>query len=131
MTIQPAEDECYEPPPDEECDEFSSTLDLAANVRMGTRQMYMRGTSELVYFAVWQSHKIDGRWEKVVRVDCHHGTVHRHDFARSGDNEMAVLDVIPVKGGTSEFLGSWCTRIELVMQNEWEANLRRWHGDKE
>ncbi|MBX7265838.1 hypothetical protein KIF24_07205 [Micromonospora sp. Llam7] len=131
MTIRPAGDDCYEPPPDEDCEEFPTVIDLAPNVRMGVRTTYLRGTSRMVYFAIWQAIKVDGKWENVARVDCHHGTIHRHDFTRQGDNHVVVLDVIPVAGGASEVLDSWCTQVELIMQNEWEDNLRRWRGDRE
>ncbi|WP_157756632.1 hypothetical protein [Plantactinospora sp. KBS50] len=131
MTSQPPGENCYEPPPDDECEEFAATIDLAPNVRMGTRLVYLRGTSQLVYFAVWQAIKLDGRWERVARVDCHHGTIHRHDFTRSGRNQVTVLAAIPVASGSSELLDRWCTQVESIMQNEWEANVRRWRDDRE
>lgn len=127
MGVYPAGD-CYEPPPFEDCEEFSDSFDLAVGHRLGVRQVYIRGTSQLVYFAIWQSVDLDGKWHSVARIDCSEGTVHRHQFTRAGENRRTVLEVIPADHG-QEVVDRWYSPAEAMLQNDWEDNYRRWHGD--
>lgn len=97
---------------------------------MGFRQVYRKGTGEMVYFAIWQAIRHDDEWHPVARIDCSHATVHRHQFTRSGDNHRVVLAEIPMDHG-QELVDRWYEPAEIIMQNEWEDNIRRWHGDWE
>jgi hypothetical protein len=130
LTIYPPAELCYEPPPHEECEEFPNSYDLALGHRLGSRQIYLRGSSDLVYFSVWQSTKVDGQWVAVARIDCSHGTVHRHQFAADGGNRVTVLATIP-NDHSFEFIDHWHPRAARIMEDEWEANYWRWHGDRE
>ncbi|MDQ7903317.1 hypothetical protein RB614_02125 [Phytohabitans sp. ZYX-F-186] len=131
MTIYPlADDDCYQPPPDHECEEFQHHIDLAPGHRMGFRQVYRRGTSQMVYFAIWQAVRQDEEWHPVARIDCSHGTVHRHQFTQLGENHRIVLVEIPVERGR-EVVDRWYEPAEAMMQNDWVDNIRRWHGDQE
>jgi hypothetical protein len=130
MGVYPPDEECYEPPPYEDCEEFQTTIDLAPGHRLGTRQVYRAGTAELVYFAIWQSVLVDGRWQSVARIDCSHSTVHRHQFTRDGGNHRTDLERIPVDHGV-DVVDRWYGPAEAMLQNEWEDNYRRWHGDSE
>lgn len=120
----------YVTPPMPDDEEFQYNLDLAAGNRLGVRQVFRRGTTDLVEMCVWQSIRVDGKWEEVSRIDCAHGHVHRHYFTRTGDSKIVPLEDL-TQLHAKEALDRWVSRAEDIMKEEWEANVRRWNGDAE
>jgi hypothetical protein len=125
MTIYPATpDACFVPPPSEACDEFQYSFDLAVGHRYGVRQVFRRGTTVVVYMAVWQATRVDGVWRQVTRLDSSHGYIHRHYFTAAGDEKVErIEDIVAIHA--DDVLDRWVSRAEDIMQNEWQANLRR------
>lgn len=128
MAIVPPPDEPYEPPPPDECEEFTERILLMRGCRLSIRRVFRIGQNTVVEFGVNQVVRIDGDWVDVARIDTAHGTVHRHDFTKDGGNHITTLEVIPSRGG-EDVVDRWCVTAEKMMQNEWQENLGRWHGD--
>lgn len=81
----------YVPPPIEDCEEETTPITLSVNERVTLRLRFWRGRT--VDFAVMLEVVEDGsdEWCEVVRVDCCHSQVHRHQFRRSGQPETRTL----------------------------------------
>ena len=115
MTIQPTQPDCFEPPPPEDCEEIPYFIHADAGHLVGVRQVFRRGTSVVVYFAVWQSILVGGQWREVCRIDSAHGNVHRHDFTvgRDGKNvdSRVILEEITAQHA-EEILDRWIKTAE-------------------
>lgn len=127
MTIYPSDGDCYEPPQGEDTDVIPYRLQLPEAHRAGVVQTFRKGTTAMVRFCVWQEVYVDGAWQKILRIDSWHGTVHRHDFTRSGNNTRTDLEAIPTDH-PEKVIERWCSRAEYLIMEEWEANVRRWRG---
>lgn len=126
MVIKPPPEVLYVPPPPDECEEYPERIVLLDGHVLAVRRLFYRDL--IVDFAVNQSMRVDREWVKIGRIDCFHSEVHRHQFTAAGGNERTVLEVIPARGG-EELVDRWCDRATKIMHNEWQGNVRRWHGD--
>lgn len=73
----------------------------------------------------------DGAKTKIARIDCCHGTIHRHQYDQNGQDvyDGRVILVIPPDDGWA-IVDSGYDEAYDVMLNEWDANLRRWRGER-
>jgi len=130
MAVYPDTPECFTPPSLEECDEISYPLDLGAGLGAGVRQVFRRDTSVLVYFAIWQSVQVNGRWSSVARIDTSHSNVHHHQFTATGDEKIEILERY-TELHAEEVIDRWISRAEDIFGADWELHMRRWNGDAE
>lgn len=131
MTVYPDEARCQEPSFRHPVETFEAEIFLAAGHKAGVVDHYRAGTTQMVAFAVWQSIAADGEgWDPVFRIDSWHGTVHRHDYTKSGSNHITILADIPIDH-PEKVIAVWRGHAESVIMTEWEENVRRWRGDTE
>jgi hypothetical protein len=127
MAIRP--DERYTPPPAEACERFVFDFSLPeAGHVLKVRILTYRG--KVVDFAVTQILFDGADWVNVARIDCCHGYIHRHQFDRDGNDiwdHRKIMD-IPHENGWEVVDRGYEEALD-VMQNEWEDNLGRWHGN--
>lgn len=129
MGIYP-NDECYQPPPAGDCESVPlPAIDLDEGHRIGFTRYYRKGTAVLIYFGINQSVRVGETddWSDVARIDCSHGTVHRHQFTQSGLNRQEVLEDLTVQRG-EQTINRWYERASRIMLEEWQENLRRWEA---
>lgn len=119
----------YQPPPTWICDVFEHPNEVAPNQQIFVRQYIYKG--KVVDFAIVQQTLIEGEWRDVARIDCCHGTVHRHQYGSDGKQvgEPRVIRQIPTDDGWNAVDGTY-DEADAVMFNEWRDNLRRWRDGR-
>lgn len=127
MGTEPVPESPYVPPPAAACSEDVFPVMITEADRFHVRLRSYRG--KIVDFAITQLTTVDGVGEvTVARIDCCHGSVHRHQFNREGDDiyDHRVIRAIPLKGW--DVVDEAYTEAYETMFNEWDENLRRWRG---
>jgi hypothetical protein len=128
-SIKPSRD-VYKPPPFEWEDTYPIYLtgDHDGSDSIVVRMGMYRG--KVVDFSINQTTLVDGSPLDVARIDCCHGTIHRHQFHRDGTNvrDRAVLCEIPPDSGWEVVDKHYQLCLDL-MNDGWQDNLRRWDGD--
>ncbi|NUP32009.1 MAG: hypothetical protein HOU01_09865 [Streptomycetaceae bacterium] len=126
MTIAPSRDRYRVP-----WSAFPQTdkLPLANGELLVIRTKEFRG--KIVDFALTQATSVGPAWMNIARIDCCWGTVHRHLFDKNGE---VLVDHEPICDIPAAPLGYDVVDFRFseaweFMHNEWELNLRRWHGD--
>ncbi|WP_146237497.1 DUF7718 family protein [Georgenia satyanarayanai] len=126
MSGQTTPEAQYKPPPESACDVQVLPIELTETDRLHIRMAIYRG--KIVDFAIMQlSVRDDGEEVHVARIDCCHGTVHRHQYDRRGRDvyERREIVAIPATDGWEVVDAAYAEASE-TMFNEWEENLRRW-----
>jgi hypothetical protein len=130
MAVRPTRRE-YRPPPRDQCVTGTYTIwptgtqnDMHA---IAVRYALYHGL--YVDFSFNQSYVVDGVSRTVARIDCCHGTVHRHQFDREGTDVLhgEVICDIPAEGGFEVVHNHYEPCLD-IMDDEWEHNFRRWAG---
>jgi hypothetical protein len=127
MAIRP--ETRYTPPPLDACNPIKFDLHLPdAGHVLKIRAWAYRG--KVVDFAVTQVMFDGADSVNVARIDCSGGYIHRHQFDRNGIDlwDHRKIADIPVENGW-EVVDRGYEEALVMMQDEWEGNLRRWHGD--
>lgn len=124
MSIPPAELPEYKPPVGGEVMEYP--VDLGDGHNLLIRQVIYRGMT--VDFAIMQFHEIEGESRQIARIDCCHGSVHRHVMSRSGDDSIDgdVIQEIAVDQNPWSIVDGQFEPCLDKMQNEFLENYRRW-----
>lgn len=125
---EPVPEFVYAPPECEHVVDESYFIDLAPMHRMEIRTKIHTGL--YVDFAIMQIYAPLGEDIHVARIDCCHGTCHRHVFGGSGVEliDHAVIESIPERD-------CWETVDRLYgecydrMLDEWPENFRRWEKE--
>ena len=116
----------YVPPPAHECEPNHYVVPLADEQRLEVQSWVQRGL--VVDFAIMQIVTDDqGVDIHIARIDCCHGTVHRHVFDARGEDTIngQVITVIPEKDSAKTVDSEYslaCDRMEA----EWQENSRQW-----
>lgn len=122
MSGQPA---LYEPPSAEECDsEEVIPIEIDPTSQLVVRLRSLQG--KIVDFSISQLVNDAGEWHDVARIDCHHGSIHRHQFTRGGNQTRQVIRHIPPGQEGHDVVNDGYTPAYELMFNEWEESLRRW-----
>jgi len=122
---QPQAPFVYTPPPREECDSNDYVIPLTDDERLEVITYVQQGL--IVDFAIMQIVDMHGVDAHVARIDCCHGTVHRHVYDSEGNDlaEGRVVQKIPEKD-SARVVDSEFAKAYDKMLREWEANERRW-----
>lgn len=128
MGIYPQDEDCHEPPPEEDTEKVVYRLQLPEGHRAGVVQTFRVGSPVLVHFSLFQALKVEGVWQPIMRIDSWHGTIHRHDFTPDGINRVTILERLQQER-RSRSIERWRDQAEDLMMTEWEENVRRWRGD--
>lgn len=126
MSEPPTSNDTYTPPPEAACDVQEFPAELTDTDRLHIRMVSYRG--KIVDFAIMQLTTDPAGVEyHVARIDCCHGTVHRHQFDRKGNDvyDRRVIVAIPATNGWDVVDAAYADAFD-AMFNEWEENLRRW-----
>lgn len=125
------QEQVYEPPPVEECDEADeSPYEMTPADTLHV--LYRKRRGKVVHFVLTQATYHHGDWHNVARIDTWHGTIHRHQLDRNGDDvgEPEVLVRIPAGEEGWPVVDQGYTDAWGLMFNEWEDNLRRWRDGR-
>lgn len=116
--------------PPEECEETPISLVLAAGNEL-TGGFILWQDRYMIEFAVVQLTKDLGRWVEVSRIDTDHNKIHKHQLRRgSQDRHGIVTDLVEIPPNEGwKVVDEGYTKALMIMENEWQENLRRWHGD--
>lgn len=124
MSMEPAPAPEYRPPHGGDLCEYPISLD--AEHMLLVRQVTYRG--KIVDFAIMQFYGEGEAQREIARIDCCHGSIHRHRFDKKG-NDVLDRDVIKeIVVGQDE----WATVDAAFdscmgkMQLEFMENYRRW-----
>lgn len=116
------------PPPSGECQEECTPIELSPADRITVRLWFWRGRT--VDFAIMLEAFDDDveLWRDVARVDCCHGEVHRHEFARSGAERRVVIAPIPAddEEGAWDLLGREYDRAHKDLISGWDSYVQKW-----
>jgi hypothetical protein len=87
---------------------------------------------KIVDFAVMQIRVVDGEDKEIARIDCCGGTIHRHFYDRNGTDllDHDPICAIPLGEKGQELINERFPEALKLINNEWEANVRRWSGDE-
>ncbi|MFF9393243.1 DUF7718 family protein [Streptomyces griseoluteus] len=115
----------YVPPPREVCTVETFPIYITADDRLTIKQHVYKG--KIVHFAIMQDIREGDIWHHVARIDCCHGTIHRHQYNRAGDDiyDSRVITEIPADNGWSVVDAGYQVAQD-AMFDEYEENLRRW-----
>ncbi len=121
--------ETYAPP--KKAVEQVYTIPLIGGEQLTVRVQDYRGKT--VDFAITQATPANRRWSNVARIDCCWGTVHHHLFDKFGNvlKDHDLICEIPVGPAGWDVVNEQYPKAYDRMHNEWEDNLRRWHGDRD
>ena len=121
----PIEVSAYVPPPRDMCQIEVYPVEITPTDRLTIRQQIYRG--KIVNFAIMQDVLESGTWHQVARIDCCHGTIHRHQYNRDGIDlyDHRVIQEIPATRGWAVVDAGYVSAQD-AMFNEYEENLRRW-----
>lgn len=129
MTVHPAQPEAYRPPPDHACDVETFPISITETDQLMVRlHLYRHRT---VDFAIMQLVRQDDTWVEVSRIDCCHGTIHRHQFDRTGVDlydHKVIMDIPASRDDAWAVVGAGYDDALDVMMTEYDENLRRWRG---
>lgn len=115
----------YSPPPEGACEVEVVPVDLSETDQFVLRLQSHKG--RIVDFAVVQRTRDGGSWFDVARIDCCHGTIHRHQFDRQGTDVYDQRVIKEIQGEEPwKIVDEGYTEAYEMMFNEWEDNLRRW-----
>ena len=125
----PAEGEYY-PPPDHDCEELPGfPIVISGTERIAGRALEHRG--KVVDFSIsLQIRDASGAvWVEVARIDCRHGTVHKHQFNRSG-REAKVTKIRDIPSGSDEeawdVVDSGYDSATELFTTQAESHVRAW-----
>ncbi|HEY0168888.1 MAG TPA: hypothetical protein VGB75_17720 [Jatrophihabitans sp.] len=103
MTVRPEPPRPYQPPPASQCEVNETDSNIT-----DTDRVYLRVHSyknRIVDFALMQYRKYGGEWVEVLRIDCTHGSIHRHEFDPDGTERR--IEMIPIPTSTGRGQQSW------------------------
>lgn len=128
LTVRPPADH-YRAPPDRLCFKDQYSLDLSEEVTLTVVYKVFRGL--IVHFVINHSVLANPKSINIARIDTCHGMIHRHQYDQAGVDllDHQLIRVIPA--GRYDVVNEGFPDALAIMQNEWEANLRRWRGDAE
>lgn len=118
----------YRPPPLSMADEMEDLIELPGEegYRLFQRVRVYRGL--VVDFAVeLQLRDDDGKYFPIERVDCCHGTVHRHHFPRQGP-EPAPIPLLDLHSGMRRQVTDEYFRAYDDIVDNFEYKVRRWRN---
>lgn len=124
---EPVPPSIYRPPKLEVCEVLVYPVEITPTDRITVRQQIYRG--KVVDFAIMQEAREGETWHHVARIDCCHGTIHRHQFIRDGTDvyDHRVIQEIPGPPGKGwDVVDGTYDVAQDAMFNEYEDNLRRW-----
>ena len=103
-------------------------IELTPEDRLVVRMSCYRG--KIVDFAIMQETWGGDMWTPVARIDCCHGTIHRHQFDQAGVDVLdhALICDIPAQGDSWGVVHRGYDDALTTMMDEWEDNLRRWRN---
>lgn len=119
----------YVPPPMDDCNEESTSIEVSPIDRVVVRLRFWHGRT--VDFAVMlDSFDEDaGQWCNVVRVDCCHGEVHRHELCRSGRPERRLV-ISPIPADDNEkawvLLAREYDQAQEDLISGWDSYVGKW-----
>ncbi|MFC8438018.1 hypothetical protein ACFUJT_07450 [Streptomyces griseoincarnatus] len=129
MAAQP-EEAPYEPPSVPPAEEATWDIMIAPGEELRVRSRTLRG--RMVDFAIMQMTELGwGPWVEVARIDCCHGTVHRHLFTREGGvlKDHQTIRTLSVDASPQVIEEAFDISMEEFLA-EWEENIRRWNSGK-
>lgn len=126
----PTQDRIYQPPSCPPAEETVYPAELSPTDALRIRIRIYKG--QIVDFAVTQVTKHDNGWAIVARIDCCHGTIHRHQFNRAGVDMLDHELITPIPTGDSSWavVNDGYESAYTALFDEWESNLRRWHDGR-
>lgn len=122
-TIPP--DFSYDPPDRGDCDPDHWVIALTDGHRLEVQAWVQRG--KVVDFAIMQLAEVEGRDVHVARIDCCHGSVHRHVFDEDGNDllDRQVIQVIPERHSAEVVDREYQLSLDKML-GEWRENVRQW-----
>jgi hypothetical protein len=119
----------YVPPPLDACTAEAVPIKLPEKGHT-LRVWYASYRNLIVNFRVEQIIRADSQLSEVAAVACEDGQIRRYQYTRVADAAplSTTLCAVP-SGGSWEFVDRHYEEALLIMQDEWEDNLRRWNGD--
>lgn len=93
MATRPEPPKPSQPPPASQCEVDETDSELS-----DTDRLYLRVHSyknRIVDFALMQYRKSAGEWIEILRIDCAHGSIHRHEFDPDGTERRIEMKAIP------------------------------------
>lgn len=124
---EPIEAKIYKPPPPGACEVMVYPVEITPTDRITVRQHIYRG--KVVDFAIMQEVREGEIWHHVARIDCCHGTIHRHQFTRDGQDiygHRVIREITGLAGEGWDVVDDTYDMAQEAMFNEYEDNLRRW-----
>lgn len=124
-SMAPGKRTTYKPPPRWVCSEEEWKVALTDHDHLVVRQRIFRG--KICDFAIIQFRRDHNDVTfAIVRVDCCHGTVHRHVLSREGEDlEREVIKEIPAIDGR-DVVDSMFSGMYDRMMSDYDANVRGW-----
>ena len=129
MTADPG-DSPYEPPSVPPAEEATWDIMIAPGEELRVRSRTLHG--RIVDFAIMQMTELGwGPWVEIARIDCCHGTVHRHLFTREGGvlKDHQPICMLPSDTSPDVIENAFDVAMDEFLA-EWEENLRRWNSGK-
>lgn len=120
----------YEPPPVPPAEEAEWTILITSGEKLRVRVRTLHGRT--VDFAIMRMTELGwGPWVEIARIDCCHGTVHRHLFTREGGvlQDLRTIRVLPASIGPEVIEESFDIALDEFLA-EWEEDLRRWSSGR-
>lgn len=121
-----APSERWEYTPEDHDEEFQYENVLAEGETLMVRHVFRQG--RIVQFNFTQMTRRGGKWHHVARADSCHGTVHLHRFSATGaevGDPKVLVEVL-----SQEDLENGYDKAEVVLEDEWSENLRRWRDGR-
>ena len=81
--------------------------------------------SLIVVFALVQRARHQGEWYEVAEIDSRHGTIHKHQSARSTGQRTGNREVIKELRSKEDVQDGY-SEVYPIMLRDWQLNRERW-----